>query len=219
MQRSRSRPQPAPTLDNHLTLTGRICTQPPDPSGFPVKVLFVVDQSGSMCISDPPGSQGAPGLCEQLVAMGIVPPNLTTPARVRALEALLAQFQDEITNQGANIQVAIVPFATNVQNPYPANGSNQGFASPFGLQGYLGGLQGQLGKGTDYQGALAYAYQTIAGDIAVTAQKQPGAAAANALRGGVAHRRNAVPALLSHRRPAAVRRPGPPVPHLGGFGP
>ncbi len=161
------------TLDNHLTLTGRICTQPPDPSGFPVKVLFVVDQSGSMCISDPPGSQGAPGLCEQLVAMGIVPPNLTTPARVRALEALLTQFQNEITNQGANIQVAIVPFATNVQNPYPANGSNQGFASPFGLQGYLGGLQGQLGKGTDYQGALAYAYQAIAGDIAVTAQNNP----------------------------------------------
>jgi len=160
-------------LDNHLTLTGRVCTQPPDPSGFPVKVVFLVDQSGSMCISDPPGSQGAPGLCEQLVAMGIVPPNLTTPARVRAIEALLTQFQDEITNQGANISVAIVPYATNVQNPYPSVGSAQGFGTPFGLEGYLGALQGQLGKGTDYQGGVAYAYNIIAGDIAVTAANNP----------------------------------------------
>lgn len=160
-------------LDNHLTLSGRVCTQPPNPFGFPVKVVFLVDQSGSMCISDPPGSQGAPGLCEQLVAMGIVPANLTTPARVRAMEALLAQFQDEITNQGANISVAIVPYATNVQNPYPSVGSNQGFGTPFGLQGYLGALQGQLGKGTDYQGALAYAYSIISGDVAVTAASNP----------------------------------------------
>jgi hypothetical protein len=160
-------------LDNHLTLTGTICTQPPDPSGFPVKVLFLVDQSGSMCISDPPGSQGAPGLCEELVTMGIVPANLTTPARVRAMEQLLAQFQDEITNQGANISVAIVPFATNVQNPYPAVGSTQGFGTPFGLDGYLGALQGQLGKGTDDQGALAYAYSVISGDIAATALANP----------------------------------------------
>lgn len=161
------------TLDNHLTLTGTICTQPPDPSGFPVKVLFLVDQSGSMCISDPPGSQGAPGLCEELVTMGIVPANLTTPARVRAMEQLLLQFQDEITNQGANISVAIVPFATNVQNPYPAVGSAQGFGTPFGLDAYLNALQGQLGKGTDDQGALAYAYSVIAGDIAVTAAANP----------------------------------------------
>ncbi len=161
------------TLDNHLTLTGRICTQPPDPSGFPVKVLFLVDQSGSMCISDPPGSQGAPGLCEQLVAMGIVPPNLTTPARVRAMESLLTQFQSDITNNGSNISVSIIPFATNVQNPYPPAGSAQGFVTPFGLTGYLSALQGQLGKGTDDQGALAYAYTVIAGDIAATSASNP----------------------------------------------
>jgi Bacterial TSP3 repeat len=160
------------SLDNHLTLTGRICTQPPDPGGFPVKVLFLVDQSGSMCISDPPGSQGAPGLCEQLVAMGIVPANLTTPARVRAMQQLLAQFQTE-NAAGANISVAIVPYATNIQNPYPSVGSAQGFATPSGLDGYLGALQGQLGKGTDYQGAIAYAYSVISGDVAATSVNNP----------------------------------------------
>ena len=49
-------------LDNHLSVRGRVCTDPPDPTGFPVKVVMLVDQSGSMCISDPPGSQGAAGL-------------------------------------------------------------------------------------------------------------------------------------------------------------
>jgi hypothetical protein len=161
------------TLDNHLTLTGRICTQPPDPSGFPVRVVFLVDQSGSMCISDPPGSQGAPGLCEQLVAMGIVPANLTTPARVRALQQLLAQFQNEITNQGANIQVAIVPFETNVKNTYPSGVGGQRFGTPFGLDGYLSALQSQLGKGTDYQGALDYAYSLIASDIVDLSANNP----------------------------------------------
>jgi len=159
----------ATNLGNQLTLTGRVCTQPPNPGGFPVKVLFLVDQSGSMCISDPPGSQGVAGLCEELVTLGIVPANLTTPARVRAIESLLAQFQDEITNQGANITVSIVPFATNVQNPYPAEGTTPSFVTPFGLTGYLSALQGQLGKGTDDQGALSYAYTVIAGDVAATA--------------------------------------------------
>ena len=163
----------ATNLGNQLTLTGRVCTQPPNPGGFPVKVLFLVDQSGSMCISDPPGSQGVAGLCEELVTLGIVPANLTTPARVRAIESLLAQFQDEITNQGANITVSIVPFATNVQNPYPAEGTTPSFVTPFGLTGYLSALQGQLGKGTDDQGALSYAYTVIAGDVAATAASDP----------------------------------------------
>ncbi len=163
----------ATSLDNQLTLTGTICTQPPNPNGFPVKVLFLVDQSGSMCISDPPGSQGVAGLCEELVQLGIVPAGLTTPARVRAIESLLTQFQNEITNNGANISISIVPFATNVQNPYPDEGSTPGFVSPFGLTGYLSALQGQLGKGTDDQGALDYAYNLIASDVAATYQSNP----------------------------------------------
>ena len=75
-------------LDNHLSVRGRVCTDPPDPNGFPVKVVMLVDQSGSMCISDPPGSQGTAGLCESFAtAVGI-----QTPARVRALQALTQQF-------------------------------------------------------------------------------------------------------------------------------
>ena len=92
-------------LDDHLSIRGRVCTDPPDPNGFPVKVVILVDQSGSMCISDPPGSQGTAGLCEQFAAAVGIP----VPARVRALQALVAQFAPQ-----PNVQVTIVPWDTNV---------------------------------------------------------------------------------------------------------
>jgi len=151
-------------LDDHLAIRGRVCTDPPDPNGFPVKVVFLVDQSGSMCISDPPGSQGSPGLCEQLPGIpGVIPPGVTTPARVRALQQLTAQFATQ-----PNVEVTIVPFDTNVKNVWPPAVSGQRFARPLGIDGYLANLQSQLGKGTDYQGALNYAYSVIASDITAT---------------------------------------------------
>jgi hypothetical protein len=156
-------------LDDHLSLRGRVCTDPPDPNGFPVKVVILVDQSGSMCISDPPGSQGSPGLCEQLPGIpGVIPPGVTTPARVRALQSLTAQFAAQ-----PNVQVSIVPFDTNVKNVWPPAVSGQRFARPIGIDTYLQNLQSQLGKGTDYQGALSYAYGVIASDIADTNLNNP----------------------------------------------
>src|SRR5262245_49505411 len=75
--------------DNHLTLTGRVCTSVPNPNGFPVKVVIIIDESGSMCVSDPPGSQETSGFCEQAAIAAIVPPGVTEPARVRALRKLI----------------------------------------------------------------------------------------------------------------------------------
>ena len=45
-------------VDNRLELKGRVCTSPARASDFPVKVILLVDQSGSMCVSDPPGPDG-----------------------------------------------------------------------------------------------------------------------------------------------------------------
>ncbi len=146
-------------VDDRLALTGRVCTAPPDPTGFPVKVVLIVDQSGSMCVSDPPGSQESSGFCEMYA---VVPPGITTPARVRSLTQLMDQFQNQ-----PNVQVAMVPFETNVKGPWPDAASGKRFARPDStLRARIQGLQAQLGKGTDYQGALAYAYGLIAGDIA-----------------------------------------------------
>ncbi|MBL9038762.1 MAG: VWA domain-containing protein [Archangium sp.] len=153
-------------VDDRLALTGRVCTAPPDPSGFPVKVVLIVDQSGSMCVSDPPGSQESSGFCEMYAS---VPPGITQPARVRALNRLIDQFQSQ-----PNVQVSLVPFETNVKGPWPAPMGATRFARPDAtLRQRVQGLQAELGKGTDYQGALAYAYGVIAGDIANVSVTNP----------------------------------------------
>ncbi|MHB8877664.1 MAG: cell-cell cohesion protein MtsD [Myxococcaceae bacterium] len=160
-------------LDNKLTLRGRVCTSPPDPSGFPVKVVLVVDESGSMCVSDPPGSQEGSGFCEQAAVQAIVPPGVTQPARVRALNKLISQFT-AANAAGGNVQIAVVPFETNVKNVWPPTTTGSRFARPDGsLTAYTAALQAQLGKGTDYQGALAYAYTLVAADIAEVSRVNP----------------------------------------------
>ncbi len=161
----------APPLDDRLALTGRVCTARPDPNGFPVKVVLVVDQSGSMCVSDPPGSQESSGFCEQGEVRRIVPPGVTQPARVRALNRLIQQFQNQ-----PNVQVAMVPFETNVKGVWPPSSGMmaQRFSRPnASLNMRVNALQAELGKGTDYQGALAYTYSLIASDIVSTEQTNP----------------------------------------------
>jgi hypothetical protein len=164
--------QAAQNTDSQLSLTGTVCTSTPDPSGFPVKVVFIVDQSGSMCISDPPGSQNGQGFCEQTQVKAIIPPGVTQPARVRALEALLTQFKTE-----SNVYVSLVPFETNVQtsNVWPTSTApGTRFARPDStLDADVTGLQSLLGNGTDYQGAFAYAYGIIADDIQYVSQTNP----------------------------------------------
>lgn len=158
----------ATNVDDRLTLTGEVCTSRPDPTGFPVKVVLIVDQSGSMCISDPPGSQESNGFCE---ANAAVPPGVTQPGRVRALNRLLDQFEAQ-----PNVEVALVPFETNVKGVWP--GSTGAGARRFGrvdatLRTRVNTLQAELGKGTDYQGALSYAYGLVSSDIAQTEETSP----------------------------------------------
>jgi hypothetical protein len=45
-------------VDDKLSLTGQFCTGEPDPWQFPVRILFVVDISGSMAVSDPQPQNG-----------------------------------------------------------------------------------------------------------------------------------------------------------------
>ncbi|ATB45743.1 cell-cell cohesion protein MtsD [Corallococcus macrosporus] len=160
-------------LDDRLTLQGRVCTRPPNPSGFPVKVVVVIDESGSMCVSDPPGAQLDSGFCQRREILDIIPEGVTEPARVRALKRLVQQFR-EVNAQGGNVQVSVAPFETNVRNVWPPATTGDRFARPDNnIDSYIEGLQSQLGKGTDYQGALSYAYSLIASDINAVAQSNP----------------------------------------------
>nr|ABQ53165.1 MtsD [Myxococcus fulvus HW-1] len=160
-------------LDDRLTLQGRVCTRPPNPSGFPVKVVVVIDESGSMCVSDPPGAQLDSGFCQRREILDIIPEGVTEPARVRALKRLVQQFR-EVNAQGGNVQVSVAPFETNVRNVWPPATTGDRFARPDNnIDSYIEGLQSQLGKGTDYQGALSYAYSFISLDINAVAQSNP----------------------------------------------
>ncbi|MEW6432825.1 MAG: VWA domain-containing protein [Myxococcota bacterium] len=155
-------------VDDRLTIAGEVCTSPPDPTGFPVKVVLIVDQSGSMCISDPPGSQESSGFCEMYAT---VPPGVTQPGRVRALNRLLDQFATQ-----PNVEVALVPFETNVKGVWPGStgiGSTRFGRPDATLRNRVNTLQAELGKGTDYQGALAYAYGLVSSDIAQTELNSP----------------------------------------------
>ncbi|MFP2960166.1 cell-cell cohesion protein MtsD [Myxococcus sp. 1LA] len=160
-------------LDDRLTLQGRVCTRPPNPSGFPVKVVVVIDESGSMCVSDPPGAQLDSGFCQRREILDIIPEGVTEPARVRALKRLVQQFR-EVNAQGGNVQVSVAPFETNVRNVWPPATTGDRFARPDNnIDSYIEGLQSQLGKGTDYQGALSYAYSLISSDINAVSQSNP----------------------------------------------
>ncbi len=168
-----SRTDALSNLDDRLTLQGRVCTRPPNPSGFPVKVVVVIDESGSMCVSDPPGSQADSGFCQRREVLDIIPEGVTEPARVRALKRLVRQFR-AVNAQGGNVQVSVAPFETNVRNVWPPTTTGDRFARPDNnIDNYIEGLQSQLGKGTDYQGALSYAYSLISSDINAVAQSNP----------------------------------------------
>ena len=41
-------------VDNLLQIQGTVCTDPPEPTNFPVKILFIIDGSGSMQFIDNP---------------------------------------------------------------------------------------------------------------------------------------------------------------------
>jgi len=48
-------PPPVKSLDNELEIRGEVCASPPADAVFPVKILFLVDVSGSMIVTDPAG--------------------------------------------------------------------------------------------------------------------------------------------------------------------
>ena len=70
-----------------LALSGRVCPPVPDPLGFPVKVVAVVQTSGSMCVADPPGDNGG-SFCNQIVDDGqIVRRQIPDDVRIMLEEA------------------------------------------------------------------------------------------------------------------------------------
>ena len=149
------------SLDDRITITGHICTEPPDPADFPVKVVFIVDESGSMCITDPPGSQSANpnGPCQTFMGNATLdnfcePDGMAHPGRVCALYDLINQFADS-----PNVSATMIPFETKIVTmdeypPDPArfinvvkNGANPNYDT---WVENINNLQGLLGAGDGF---------------------------------------------------------------------
>lgn len=133
---------------------GRSCTPASERADWKLKFVFVVEQSGAMCIADPPGSQESSGFCE----MALARTRLTNvfPARVGAVASFLTAVaaRPEVT-------VGLIPFEANVK------GGNRGFAPGGDLQlrSALGQLQAELGKHANLQTALEAARQRVEADL------------------------------------------------------
>ena len=129
------------------------CTPRSEAASYPVKVMFVVDSGGKMCIADPPGSQAGSPFCD-----GFTLPDGGQSGRVRAITAFQA------ANAGAGSWVSLSKFDM-VQRPLPA-------VAPWFMptatltSAQIASVASNLGKGDDLQGALEAAADHVEADIA-----------------------------------------------------
>ncbi len=134
--------------DNKLSVRGEFCTEHPDELRYPVKILFIIDCSQSMRVTDP------------------APSPEENPGRVRAIWEVIQTFRHD-----PGVEFAILRFdsAANVVTQRDSNGD--GIADQFGfvndLPALLRGLNALIAASgnTSYQAALGLAEATLAMDM------------------------------------------------------
>lgn len=139
------------------TDAGTPCTPEQDRTNWPVRVVFVVQNSGAMCVVDPPGSQGQAGFCET-VASSITPPGLTRPVRVSVIDTFL-----NANRARTNFSAALVSWGENPHVVPFVSGSDPS------LRIALAELQSTIQKASNLQGALEAARGLIEQDVLTTA--------------------------------------------------
>ncbi len=134
--------------DDKLKIKGSFCTEHPDELKFPVKIMFIIDCSQSMIVTDPQPT-----------------PN-DFPGRVQAVLDVVQKFRND-----PGVAFAILRFeaAANVATQADTNGD--GVADVFGFVNDLPSLLRamnslvQAGGNTSYQAALGLAEATLAMDM------------------------------------------------------
>lgn len=147
------------TRPDEVTTTtdaGTPCTPRREQASWPVRVVFVVQNSGAMCIVDPPGSQPGGSFCE-MYAGGLPNPGGTMPARV----SVISRF---FTANAArpNVSAAVVTYGSNPK-VIGFQPTNQPPPSE------LNNFQAQLTRTSNLQGALEAAKSLIEQDVQATA--------------------------------------------------
>jgi hypothetical protein len=136
-------PDPPPDpIDNRVRVSGRFCTEDPQAVEFPVKILFIVDTSGSMAITDPPIPTDANYTGRTRAVIDVV----NALAGVRGVEIGLITFESAVNDLTRG-------FRPNLTAPDVA-ALTQAAAN-------LGSSAAQ----TNYLGALEAAYQVLVDDL------------------------------------------------------
>jgi hypothetical protein len=139
-------PQPK-VRDDRLTVRGQFCTEVPSPTEFPVRILFVVDISQSMNVTDPPPNPCATGACFS--------------RRASAVEDILNTYPP-----GNGVEYGLITFQSSVAiQTRDASGTLGGFtASSDEVKVRLPALNVAVGE-TNYVGALETAYEMLQQDM------------------------------------------------------
>lgn len=139
-------------LDNLLRLSGNICVDDPEKTSYPVKILFVIDASGSMQFTDP--NKQVQVAVKQVIDR--LKANPSVQFGIISFNGIVRVNSAEPTPQGNNNYDHVTP--TNL-------GRNAGFFPGTSLpQAALDGITIR-DIVTDYQGALGAAYRLLELDM------------------------------------------------------
>ena len=130
-------PPPPPVSDNLLVIRGEVCSEPPSVTPFPVKLLFVLDQSTSFQCTDPYNR------------------------RFEAVQEVIDELQVL-----PNAHFGFIGFSnrTDTSETGDVGARNVFTRDANGYARFLDPAQG-LGPATDYQGALASAVRVLEADM------------------------------------------------------
>ena len=133
--------------DDRLTVHGQFCTEVPQPAEFPVRILFIVDISQSMNVTDP-----MPTTCAQAACF---------TRRATAVEEILNTYP-----AGNGVEYGLITFQSSVAiQTRDSTGQLGGFtASSDEVKLRLPALNVGMGE-TNYVGALETAYEMLQQDM------------------------------------------------------
>ncbi|MBK6849233.1 MAG: VWA domain-containing protein [Proteobacteria bacterium] len=164
----------ASLVDDRLDIEGRVCTSPPNEQVFPVKIMFIVDSSGSMQFTDPSDAtaSGCATLCPLPApdGYGLSAAQCATlcagaqnPGRQAAVQKVIDRFRN---NPAVSFSVIRFNGRITVNGSSTATGS--GFTNDASVLSQAAAGLGQADITTDYQGALSTAYQVLEKDLVET---------------------------------------------------
>lgn len=134
-------------VDNLLEIKGEVCTDPPEATDFPVKIMFLIDGSGSMQFVDNP-TRRALAVEEVILRLRANPSVSFAVVRFNESDVVLTKPGTDIT--------ADDPLGVDLSGAFTRD--------PAILQSAVQGLR-VADSVTDYQGALATAFQILASDM------------------------------------------------------